>query len=39
MRKLSLYFNDDQFQKLQVLLGEKEEEKTEEFLNETFMKI
>jgi len=27
------------FRKLQVLLGEKEEEKTEEFLNETFMKI
>ena len=39
MRKLSLYINEDQFQKLQILLGEQEQEKIEEFLNETIYDV
>ena len=39
MRKLGIYLNDNQFQKLQILLGEEEEEKIEKFLNETIYEV
>ena len=35
MHKLNLYLDDDRLEKLKILIGETEDEKVEEYINET----